>query len=290
MLRVPWVGLPVTWAREGDVARLVLLAASIAVLLALATLDGPLRRRVEQESPGTSGASDALDTSGMPGTLAMPGGPGAPGTPGGPGSAGVADPGHAPVATLSGVAPAASGPGIAPASSSLGIAPAASGLPSRRAVRHRSRAARRRKGAAGGIAVVVAVVGMTSLLPAEAVAAPFRATTSATTGTLVAGSVTPATNLRCSAAGLSAVSISWTQAGSTAQKFEVVTATGVVLATVTAVAGQTSYSTTVRGGLLALGQSMVTVRTVPTVDYSPWTATAETSVPVNAVTGLLIGC
>ena len=238
VLRVPWVGLPVTWAREGDVARLVLLAASIAVLMALATLDGPLRRRVEQEAPAASGA---------------------------PGGAGVAGTGPAPVAPGPGVAPAASGP------------------VSRRAVRHRRRAARRRKGAAGGIAVVVAVVGMTSLLPAEAVAAPFRATTSATTGTLTALTTVAPTAVKCSppTSGTASVVISWAYPSTEPDptQFEVVATSGSTSTVLGQVDGTVRTFTYSPRGLLNLGSSATV--TVRTVQGKNWVAPSTTGVPVR---------
>ncbi|PCN49706.1 hypothetical protein Csp2054_01865 [Curtobacterium sp. 'Ferrero'] len=44
VLRVPFVGLPVTWARDGDWARLALLALAVAAALALCSADRSLRR------------------------------------------------------------------------------------------------------------------------------------------------------------------------------------------------------------------------------------------------------
>jgi signal peptidase len=50
MVRVPAVGAPVVWAREGDWAHLGLAAAALVVLLVLTTLDAPLRRRASEAS------------------------------------------------------------------------------------------------------------------------------------------------------------------------------------------------------------------------------------------------
>jgi len=248
MLRVPWIGLPVTWAREGDVARLGLLAASIAVLLALSTIDGALRRRVEGAGPD-GGRAGVAGTSGE--DLAL---------------------------------------GVATAASGVGAASIAGGTP-RRVLRRQHRRARRRRSVAGGLSVVVAATGIGALLPAEAVAAPFRAVTSSPTSTLSTLSLVAPTDVRCVPArsGTASVDITWSYPSTEAVPVEFqVVATNGSTSTVLGTSSGTSRSFTYEPrSLLNLGSSgTITVRTV----HAPtWTATSTTqgvSVRVSSLLGI----
>ena len=236
-LRVPWIGLPVTWARDGDVARLGLLVASVAVLLALSTIDGELRRRAEGTGTTAGGA----------------------------------------------------GTGGADLATALGVATAASGPPSRRLVRQRHRRARRRRGVAGGLSVVVAATGIGALLPAEAVAAPFRGATSAPTSTLGTLTTVAPTGVRCvpPTSGTSYVDITWSYPGTepVPVEFQLVATNGATSTVLGAAPGTASSFRYAPRGLLNLGSSAtISVRTVqaqPTPQFSGWTATSTTGVPVR---------
>ncbi|MCA5923738.1 S24/S26 family peptidase [Curtobacterium oceanosedimentum] len=52
-LRIPFVGTPVVWIRQGQWAPLVALALGLTAVLALCTIDGSLRRLVDTETDGT---------------------------------------------------------------------------------------------------------------------------------------------------------------------------------------------------------------------------------------------
>ena len=179
MVRVPAVGLPVVWAREGQWSRLALVAAAFAVVLALTTLDGPLRRG--QLDSGADGGDDA--------------GPRVP-----------------PLDGHEEARPAHPSP-VASATPSDPVPAHARGT--RRELRRLERRRRRLRAAAAGTAVVVGAAGIGFLLPAEALAAPFGARTTSPTSTMTAYTVPAATAVTCvNSTSNSGVVISWSYATS----------------------------------------------------------------------------
>jgi signal peptidase len=235
MVRVPAVGLPVVWAREGDWAHLGLAAAALAVLLVLTTLDSALRRC----------ASSATD---VDGDASPPGGGGSGGEPAGEDEE----------------------------------ARLASPTTPRRLHRRLHRRARRRRTTAAVSAAVIATSTIGLMLPAEAVAAPFRSTTASPTSSLTATTVVAPTALTCTnTSGSSGVVIGWNYASSEVpEKFELMYGS-TVLATTTA--GTQRSVTYDQGALLALGNRYTL--TVRTTLAGSWTATSTstTSVQVTAL-------
>ncbi len=230
MVRVPAVGLPVVWAREGDWAHLGLAAAALAVLLVLTTLDSPLRRRASEAT--------GVDGDGTP--------------PGGGGRTGQDEEARRENPT-----------------------------PPRRLHRRLHRRARRRRTTAAVSAVVVATSTIGLMLPAEAVAASFLATTTSPQSSLTATTVVAPTALTCTnTSGSSGVVIGWSYSGETPDKFELMYGS-TVLATTTA--GTQRSVTYDQGALLALGNRYTL--TVRTTLAGSWTATSTstTSVQVTAL-------
>ena len=230
MVRVPAVGLPVVWAREGDWAHLGLAAAALAVLLVLTTLDSPLRRRASEAT--------GVDGDGTP--------------PGGGGRTGQDEEARRENPT-----------------------------PPRRLHRRLHRRARRRRTTAAVSAVVVATSTIGLMLPAEAVAASFLATTSSPPSSLTATTVVAPTALTCTnTSGSSGVVIGWSYSGEAPEKFELMYGSTVLAWTT---AGTQRSVTFDQGALLALGNRYTL--TVRTTLAGSWTATSTstTSVQVTAL-------
>jgi len=190
-LRVPFVGAPVLWIRQGEWAKTGMLALGLFAVLALCTIDGSLRRLVAAD--GTDG-DDRRDGDG-----------GEDGTDDG------LEARDGAATRLPSVAPTVHDPEPA----------------SRRAARRRERRARRvrRLGAAAAALVVAGGAGV--LLPAQAVAVPWsRSTTTALSfGALT---VPEATTLVCSPNGDGSVNIAFAYGGPAATSFSVMNGTTVL--------------------------------------------------------------
>jgi signal peptidase len=221
-LRIPFVGAPIRWIREGEWIQVVVLALGLTAALALCTIDGSLRRLV---------AADAAD--------------GADGADGDAGS-GPAD------ATDDGLE--------ARDSTATGLPSAATPVRTRRALRRRARRRQRLRRLGGGAAVLVIAGSVGVLLPAQAVAAPWSRTTS-TTATLHAGTATPATALTCTPNGDGSVNIGFAYNGPSAASFSVLNTNANTIAA-TGPAGSTAPIRVTGSGILTLGAVVtVKVRT-----------------------------
>ncbi|MBD8729285.1 hypothetical protein [Frigoribacterium sp. CFBP 13707] len=74
-LRVPSIGMPVVWAREGRWVPLAMVALGVLVLLALTTVDREQRRicaQVEAEAAAAAGTGESRDGPGLPALVAWP--------------------------------------------------------------------------------------------------------------------------------------------------------------------------------------------------------------------------
>ncbi|MBD8661441.1 hypothetical protein IFT72_14730 [Frigoribacterium sp. CFBP 8754] len=74
-LRVPSIGMPVVWAREGRWVPLAMVALGVLVLLALTTVDREQRRicaQVEAEAAAAAGAGESRVGPGLPALVAWP--------------------------------------------------------------------------------------------------------------------------------------------------------------------------------------------------------------------------
>ncbi len=170
-LRVPFVAAPVTWLRDGDWTRLVLLALGLAAVLALCTADGSLRRLAESDGEDPSDDGDGHD------------GP----RDGSDGRAGREARGGAAPSLPSG------GPPVV----------------TRRSLRRRARRRRLVRRLGGGAAAVVLALGTGALASPSAVAAPFAAVTGSGSSYGAATAVRVPT-LTCVQSSANAVTIAWT--------------------------------------------------------------------------------
>jgi len=192
-LRVPFVGAPIVWIREGEWVKTGTLALGLLAVLALCTIDGSLRRLA---------AADRDDGDGDGGDD-------------GDGRADGLEARDGAATRLQSVDP-----------------PVHSNAPdSRRAARRQERGARRLRRLGGVAAVLVVVGGAGVLLPAQAVAAPWSTTTNAA-GSFAALTVPQATSLVCSPNGDGSVNIAFAYGGPAATSFSVMNGT-TVLATST---------------------------------------------------------
>ena len=191
-LRVPFVGAPILWIREGEWIKTGMLALGLLAVLALCTIDGSLRRLVAADG------DDGDDGDG-----------GDDGPADGPEDGLEARDGAA--TRLQSVAPTVQG--TAPAS--------------RRAARRHERRARRLRRLGGVAAVLVVAGGAGAFLPAQAVAAPWSRTTTAA-GSFAALTVPQATSLVCSANADGSVNIAFAYGGPAATSFSVMNGTTVL--------------------------------------------------------------
>lgn len=252
-LRIPTIGAPIVWLRDGEWHRVVLLALAITAALFLCTIDGSLRRLASSSS-----SSDGDDGDGP-----------------------AADDGLEARPTS---APSAAADGRSGRHAQSGR-PAQSGrhLLSRRALRRRVRWVRRLRRAGGAAAVVLVAGCLGVLLPAQAVAAPFATTTVNPTSSFATLTVPQATTLTCTANGDGSVSIGFAYGGPTATSFSVMNGT-TVLATST-----TTPVKVVGSGILSLGQVYtVTVR----VNFvGTWTSTSTATARIQtALIGTNLSC
>ncbi|WP_144710277.1 S24/S26 family peptidase [Curtobacterium pusillum] len=194
-LRVPFVGAPIVWLRDGEWVKTGVLALGLIALLALCTVDGSLRRL----AVGDDESSDPSDPAA-----------------GGDGPDRVDD-------------------GLEARDGAATRLPSDPPPVSRRSLRRQARDARRTQRArrfGGAAAVLVLVGGVGVLLPAEAVAAPWYRDTVTTTA-FSALTVPAATALACTANGDGSVNIGFTYGGPAATSFSVMNGS-TVLATGTA--------------------------------------------------------
>ncbi|SDQ29253.1 signal peptidase I [Curtobacterium sp. UNCCL20] len=189
-LRVPFVGSPIVWVREGEWLRVGLLALGLVAVLALCTVDGSLRRLVP-----TDETEDEDDSAGDDDDAA-------------PGGVGGADDG-----LEARVDPA------------TGLQSAVSPGPTRRDARRHERRARRLRRLGGVAAVLVLAGGAGLLLPGQAVAAPWSRTTVNPTSSFGALTVPPATALLCTPNGDGSVNIAFAYGGPAATSFTVLNGT-----------------------------------------------------------------
>lgn len=251
-LRVPVVGTPILWLREGAWGRVGILSIGLVALLALCTVDGSLRRLVDTD-PADGPSDDDPPT----------GPDDADGTATGPRTG--RDDGQE-----------------ARRTPARHRAPDPSTVASRRTVRRTARRMRRTRRLGGAAAVLVLAGGAGVLLPAEAVAGPWTRTT-ATASSFGALTVPQATGLGCTANGDGTVNIGFTYPGPAATSFSVLSGT-TVLAT-----GTTSPVRVTGSGLLNLGQ-VYTV--VVRVDFlGNWTSTSTSTARIQtALVGTSLSC
>jgi len=183
-LRIPFVGSPIVWIREGEWPRVGLLALGLVAVLALSTVDGSLRRLVpSDETDDASGGDDDDAASG--------------------GSDGADDGLEARVDPATGLR--------------SGVSPD----PTRRDARRRERRAHRLRRLGGAAAVLVLTSGAGLLLPGQAEATPWTKTT-ATSTSFAAMTVPVAPTLTCTQTSAGTVTIAWTYSGDAPSSFDLV--------------------------------------------------------------------
>ncbi|OEI68324.1 hypothetical protein [Curtobacterium sp. ER1/6] len=255
-LRVPFVASPVLWVREGRWVETGVLTLVVVALLALATVDGALRRPAAHRAARRAGHAGPVADAAVTGREAR----------------GAPDVGS----------PSVAGPD--PSRRSLRpVARRGSGV--RRDRSRRAGADRGRAHRAGAVVLVVLAAGGSVVLPAgRADAGPFGRAT-ATDLRLTAAVVAPATSPTCTDASGSVV-IAWQYAGDDPRSFTLSDDTGAVLATTD---GRARSATVRLSSLLALGTTRA-VR-VQATDASSWTAapSAPVSVRYSSLAGIGLG-
>ncbi|MBF4582867.1 S24/S26 family peptidase [Curtobacterium sp. VKM Ac-2865] len=252
-LRIPFVGTPIVWMRDGAWSKVALLVLAAAAVLWLATVDGSLRRLA-------AAVRDEDDDD-----------------PDGPGP----DAGHGPSPRHCLEAHPSSAPLLRPDGRSGRHAlsgPMLSGqVLSRRAHRRQVRRQRRLRGTGGVAAVVLVAGGLGLLLPAQAVAVPFTAKTVNAGPTLTAATAVATTALTCKANGDGSVNIGFTYGGApgVVSSFDVMMGSTVVGTDV----GTVSSVRVVGSGILNLGAT-VTVA-VRTNLGGTWTATSTSTTKIQ---------
>uniref|UniRef100_A0A942SZ16 S24/S26 family peptidase n=1 Tax=Neobacillus citreus TaxID=2833578 RepID=A0A942SZ16_9BACI len=259
-LRIPFVGSPILWLRQGEWAPIGLLVLGLGALLALCTVDGSLRR--------LAGADTDTDTDTDGGDF---GGDGA------GSSDDVRDPSADDVRD-----PVVDDRREARDGAATRLQAAATVPTTRRALRRRDRRVRRVRLLGGGAAVVLLVSGAVgTLVPTPAVAAPFSRATS-TVASLGTATAVAVPTLTCVQTTADIVTIEWTYPDNigTPNSFDLMNGT-----TQVATAAGTAKSLQYRGsGLLNLGTSYdLTLRTNL---GGSWLVTNTTPVKVR-VTSLL---
>lgn len=247
-LRIPFVGAPVLWLRQGEWAKVVALALGLAALLALCTVDGSLRRLAavdDADDAGSDGRDDAHGSGGGPSEGA---------------GAGREARDDAATRLPSGTAT----------------------VVTRRSLRvHERRVQRlRRFGGAAAVLVIAGSVGV--LVPAQAVAVPWSRTTVNPVSNFTAGTATGVPTLTCTPASSGTVTIAWTYTDPTVPKsFDLMNGT-TQLATATT-AGQRSL---VYGGAGLLDLGTTYTLNLRTNLGNGWTATSTPTVKVRVVSVL----
>ncbi len=248
-LRIPFVGAPVLWLRQGEWVRVVALALGLTALLALCTVDGSLRRLTAIDDDADDDGLDGGDT--------------AHGSGDGPSDG--TDTGRE-----------------ARDDAATRLPAATSTVVTRRSLRvHERRVQRlRRFGGAAAVLVIAGSVGV--LVPAQAVAVPWSRTTVNPVSNFTAGTATGVPTLTCTAASSSTVTIAWTYTNPTVpNSFDLMNGT-TQLATATT-AGQRSL---VYGGAGLLDLGTTYTLNLRTNLGNNWTATSTPTVKVQVVSVL----
>jgi signal peptidase I len=296
-IRVPYVGMPIMWLRDGEWKNVILLVLALTGIAALATIDGSLRRgsATDESSGGAPGDPDE------PAPVAVRHGSGArhavshrvavidlevrgASDPRATVASSVAS-GDGDGAGAGSLAAAAGAGSLAAAAGSGSLAAAAS-----RGRLRRARVRRRRVRRAWGLGTVVVAAGVAVLLPTAASAVAFSKTTGNPTSSYTATSaVTQATAVTCTPNG-SGVTISWTYTDTNPTnptQFELMTGTN-SLVTVTGTARSASL-TAANAGLIAIGTYPITIRTdlgSSSPGYWQATSTSSVNVKVSSLIGL----
>ncbi|MGN8051277.1 S24/S26 family peptidase [Curtobacterium sp. 22159] len=249
-LRVPFVGTPVLWLRDGAWVQVATLVLALTALLALCTVDGSLRRLAG--ASGDDGGEDGDDDDGDRA-----------------GDAGSAVPDDG-LEARDGAATRL--PSEAPGPSTV--------------VDRRALPRLRRLGGAAAVLVLAAAAGV--MLPEQAVAAPWARTTANPTSTFGAGTATAATAVTCTANGDGSVDIGFTYGGPAAASFSVVnTNANTVLAT--GAAGSTAPIRVTGSSILTLG-TVVTVKVRTNWAGSWYADSTATARIQTALVGTTLSC
>ncbi|MFZ7086769.1 signal peptidase I [Curtobacterium sp. RRHDQ10] len=242
-IRVPYVGTPIVWLREGEWQKLVALVVALAGLALLATVDASLRRDPSDPSD-PSDLSDPLDSVGPSGGS----GPSDPDATGGGQEA---------------------RPALVTSLPSVVVAVAT------RAQVRRTRRARRLRTTGVALTAVLLVTGAGLLLPGRASAAPFSGTTKTTTSFAATSAVAP-TSLTCTTNTNRSVTVGWSYGSSdTPASFDVLSAGS----SVSNVAG-TARSVNLTGS--GSGTYTLSVRTNLTTSWTATSSTTVTVTVTNS--------
>ncbi|MCS6557112.1 S24/S26 family peptidase [Curtobacterium flaccumfaciens] len=250
-LRIPFIGTPIRWISAGEWGLVAMLALGLTAVLALCTIDGSLRRLVEDDDESDGAA-------------------------GGPDDAAGPDDATGPVDGTDDGLEARDG-------AATGLPTAAPTVLTRRALRRRVRRRRRLRRLGGGAAVLVLAAATGVLLPGAADAAPWSRTTVAPTAAFTAGTATGVPTLTCAPAGSNTVTIAWTyDNGATVPvSFDLMNGTTQVASTTTVGARSMTYG---GAGLLNLGTTYTLH--LRTNLGNNWTATSTPTVKVRVVSVL----
>ncbi|MBT1623188.1 S24/S26 family peptidase [Curtobacterium flaccumfaciens pv. oortii] len=172
-LRIPFVGAPILWLRQGEWVKVVVLALGLTALLALCTVDGSLRRLTAVDDDGSDGGDTAHGSDDGPSD----------GT----------DTGRE-----------------ARDAAATRLPSATSTVVTRRSLRVHERRVRRLRRFGGAAAVLVIAGSVGVFVPAQAVAVPWSRTTVNPVSNFTAGTATGVPTLTCTAASSSTVTIAWT--------------------------------------------------------------------------------
>lgn len=247
-LRIPFVGAPISWLRQGEWVKVVVLALGLTALLALCTVDGSLRRLAavdDADDAGSDGRDDAHGSGGGPSD-----------------GAGAGREARDDAAT--------------------GLPSGTATVVTRRSLRvHERRVQRLRR--FGGAAVVLVIAGSVGVLvPAQAVAVPWSRTTVNPVSNFTAGTATGVPALTCTAASSSTVTIAWTYTDPTVpNSFDLMNGTTQLASATTA--GQRSL---VYGGAGLLDLGTTYTLNLRTNLGNNWTATSTQTVKVKVVSVL----
>jgi len=259
-LRIPFVGSPILWLRQGDWAPIGLLVLGLGALLALCTVDGSLRRLAGADTD-TDGGDFGGDGAGS--------------------SDDVRDPSADDVRD-----PVVDDRREARDGAATRLQTAAATVPTtRRALRRRDRRVRRVRLLGGGAAVVLLVSGAVgTLVPTPAVAAPFSRATS-TVASLGTATAVAVPTLTCAPGPSNTVTIAWAYPDNvgTPNSFDLMNGT----TQVATAAGNVRSMSYQGGGLLDLGSTYTLV--LRTNLGGTWTATSSGSASVKVKVTSVLG-
>lgn len=259
-LRIPFVGSPILWLRQGEWAPIGLLVLGLGALLALCTVDGSLRRLAGADTD-TDGGDFGGDGAGS--------------------SDDVRDPSADDVrdSVVDDRREARDG-------AATRLQAAAATVPTtRRALRRRDRRVRRVRLLGGGAAVVLLVSGAVgTLVPTPAVAAPFSRATS-TVASLGTATAVAVPTLTCVPGPSNTVTIAWAYPDNvgTPNSFDLMNGT----TQVATAAGNVRSMSYQGGGLLDLGSTYTLV--LRTNLGGTWTATSSGSASVKVKVTSVLG-